>query len=150
MSANKNYEVAQRLSMLTCTLQKVTNDLESDFTAKYNLTPSEFHFLTHLHIIKNVNIKSIAQAMNISYGRISHILNALENKGFVKRDFNKKDKRNIVISLTNKAKDVIEKAHSQYMDLHNQILNTMDNNKKEALVNTLEEYLQSVKGFMNK
>lgn len=150
MSANKNYEVAQRLSMLTCTLQKVTNDLESDFTAKYNLTPSEFHFLTHLHIIKNVNIKSIAQAMNISYGRISHILNALENKGFVKRDFNKKDKRNIVISLTNKAKDVIEKAHSQYMDLHNQILNTMDNSKKEALVNTLEEYLQSVKGFMNK
>ncbi|HOJ38090.1 MAG TPA: MarR family transcriptional regulator [Ignavibacteriales bacterium] len=148
--AAKNHEIAQRLSILTCTLQKVTNDLESDFTAKYNLTPSEFHFLTHLHIIKNVNIKSIAQAMNISYGRISHILNALENKGFVKRDFNKKDKRNIVISLTNKAKDMIEKAHAQYMDMHGEILKNFDAKKSETLVNTLEEYLNSVKSFMQK
>jgi MarR family multiple gene transcriptional regulator MgrA len=150
MSPKNNHDVATRISVLTCTLQKLTNDLESNFTSKYNLTPSEFHFLSHLHLIKDVNIKNIAQSMQISYGRISHILNSLENKGFVKRELNHKDKRNIVIHLTDKAKDMIDKAHKQYMEMHTSILGTLQNDKKEALITSLESYLDSIKNYMNK
>lgn len=141
-------EVARRLSVLTCTLQKLTNELESEFTSNLNLTPSEFHFLSHLHLVEDLTIKNISEVMSISYGRISHILNSLENKGFVKRENNAKDKRNVVIKLTDKTKSTIAKANDNYLKMHSDILGMMENDHKDSLVGSLENYLGSIRNYM--
>ena len=51
----------------------------------------------------------ISEAMKSTKGRISAILNSLEKKGFIGREIDKDNRRNIIVTLTDSGRDYVMK-----------------------------------------
>lgn len=51
----------------------------------------------------------ISEAMKSTKGRISAILNSLEKKGFIGREIDKDNRRNIIVTLTESGRDYVMK-----------------------------------------
>ena len=67
----------------------------------------------------------ISNEMNISSARVAAILNNLENKGLIKRNIDKRDRRKILVSLTQEGIALAEK--------HNEMVNNMTARMLELL-----------------
>ena len=57
-----------------------------------------------------ISAGDIATAMNTSSARVANLLNTLENKGFIERCIDTNDRRKILVVITDKGKQTIEKS----------------------------------------
>jgi DNA-binding MarR family transcriptional regulator len=77
------------------------------------LKPSECELLGTLYITlgnghKAIPASALSNQLNITPAAVTHLLNPLENGGFIKRHKNPDDKRFVLISLTAKGKKIAE------------------------------------------
>jgi DNA-binding MarR family transcriptional regulator len=78
-----------------------------------DLKPSECELLGTLYITlangnKAIPASALSNQLNITPAAVTHLLNPLENGGFIKRHKDPDDKRFVLISLTRKGKKVAE------------------------------------------
>jgi len=77
------------------------------------LKPSECELLGVLYLTlgngrKAIPASALSNQLNITPAAVTHLLNPLENGGFIKRHKNPDDKRFVLISLTGKGKKIAE------------------------------------------
>lgn len=61
----------------------------------------------------NVGLSDIRRYLSISKGAVSQILGSLEKKGYINRDIDRNNRRNIIVTLTQEGRQVLE---CQYND----------------------------------
>lgn len=72
-----------------------------------DFSKGEIGVLSYLSFNKNdVSAGELSDELKVSTARIASILNSLENKKYIKRRSDKKDKRKILVSITNKGKNL--------------------------------------------
>ncbi len=138
-------DMAKRMANLTCELAKTCNDKENYFAATFNLTPAEFKCLRLFSESPSLSIKSITAMMNLTPGRITHILTSLEKKGFVKRKVDPTDKRNIIVNLTNSSLPFIRNLNTNHIKLHEDIISKIDPDKREAVLSAMEDVIKALR-----
>lgn len=77
-----------------------------------SLKPSESHLLFNLELIYGtsaVKVTELSDALNLSPSTISSLLNILEAKGYIKREINKNNRREIFVEVTNEGRKYNEK-----------------------------------------
>ncbi|PIQ08973.1 MAG: hypothetical protein COW71_08830 [Ignavibacteriales bacterium CG18_big_fil_WC_8_21_14_2_50_31_20] len=136
---------AELMSRLTCDLGKTCLNKEHFFAAKYNLTPAEFRCLRLFKNKSSMSIKRIAVQMNLTPGRITHILTSLEAKKYIERKIDQKDKRNIIVHLTNSSIPFLKQVNENHIKLHENILNNLPEDKREFIIESMEELIKALK-----
>lgn len=145
---NDNFDqLAQEMAQLSCLLAHTCSEKETYFAATYGVTPAEFKCLKLFLDHPALPIKEISASLNITAGRITHILTSLEKKGYVTRHNDSSDKRNVIVTLTEKALPFIQNLSSSHLQLHRDILKNIDEKKREDLMNSMKELIKIIKPF---
>ncbi|NLY08710.1 MAG: MarR family transcriptional regulator [Tissierellia bacterium] len=76
----------------------------------------------------------ISNEMNISSARVAAILNTLENKGFITRQIDQSDRRQILVDLTVAGKEVAEAHHKKVVSGTAKMLEFLGENDSGELV----------------
>lgn len=134
---NKEY---QSVAELVCELTRNCNMKEEYFAASFNLSPTEVRLLKLYAFADVYSIKGIREKLNLTPGRITHILQALEKKNLVIRIPDANDRRSITVKLLPKAAPLIQNLHQNYNKLHEDILK----NVKGIEMKNIQESLQAL------
>lgn len=135
---------AEELARLTFLLARVCEEKEEYFIKLFNITNAEFRCLRFLKDNCYLSVKELAKAMALTPGRITHIITGLEKKGFIIREIDKNDRRNIRIMLSEKAIPFMEKVTKKHIDLHLQVLKLIPDDTREGILNALIQLLNSL------
>lgn len=113
---------------------------------KYDLTKTQRDVLGYLHHTdKNPVIqKDIEEHFHISNPTVTGILNRLEQKGFIKRENDSKDKRVRTIVLTQKEQTLHEDIENGIRDMESRFDSVLGNKKKEELLEILKIIAQDI------
>lgn len=142
MSVNIN--LAKEMANLTCHLARTCSEKENYFAAMFNLTPAEFRCLRLFEDQNTMTIKELGKVMELTPGRITHIITSLEAKNFVKRTSDKKDKRNIIVTLTSKSLPFIKNVTDSHVKIHKDILEKIPSDKREAVISAMGEVVKAL------
>lgn len=133
--------LAEEMANITCELAKTCTAKENYFAALFNLTPAEFKCLRLFTNKKVLSIKEITFQLQITPGRITHILTSLETKKFVTRKIDPTDKRNVLVYLTPKSEPFIRNLNDNHIKLHEDILEKIDPEKREIVISAMKDVI---------
>jgi DNA-binding MarR family transcriptional regulator len=123
---------------LICELTRNCNIKEEYFASSFNLSPTEVRLLKLFVLSPNYTIKELRDLLNLTPGRITHILTSLEAKKLISRNSDPKDKRAILVSLLPKANPLITNLNKNYHELHNRILRNVKEDEMKNILSSLE------------
>ena len=113
---------------------------------KYDLTKSQQDVLGYLHFTDKDPViqRDIEEHFHISNPTVTGILNRLEQKGFIERKHNPKDKRVRAIVLTQKEQDLHEDIENQIRIMESKFENALGIEKQKQLLEILKELAQNL------
>ena len=79
---------------------------------KLDLTYTQYITMMVLWEHNDINVKELGEALYLDSGTLTPLLNKLEYKNYITKTTNDKDKRNLVISITEEGKKLKERAKS--------------------------------------
>ena len=123
---------------LICELTRNCNIKEEYFASSFNLSPTEVRLLKLFVLSPNYTIKELRELLNLTPGRITHILTSLEAKKLILRNSDSNDKRVVIVSLLPKANPLIKNLNNNYHELHNRILRNVDEKEMEKILSSLK------------
>ena len=97
--------------------------------------------------------KEISEIMAVSSARVANVLNELEDKGFITREIDKDDRRNIIVKLTDNGEKFAEEQTRQFMQKAAAILNLLgEHDAKEyiRITGKLAEIISKTENLFNK
>lgn len=86
-----------------------------------------------------VKTSDIGNCLFMKKPATSKMLNILEDKGYINRFSNKRDRRVTYVDLTDKGVDLLEKHHEQMIECTNQIIEKMGKEDVEELIRLLNK-----------
>jgi len=143
--AKPNTKTDQITEMLELILQlkKVCQFKEQYFASLYNLKTVELRCIQCFESYNSVSIKELSKSMELTPGRITHILTSLEKKKLITREINKDDRRGINVCLTNKAIPFVINLKKDYAKFHEKLLRNIPEEKREVIKTALQELLRA-------
>lgn len=133
--------LAEEMARITCELAKICTQKENYFASLFNLTPAEFKCLRLFTNKKVLSIKEITYQLQITPGRITHILTSLESKKFITRKIDTTDKRNVLVNLTTKSEPFIRNLNESHIKLHEEIIEKIEPEKREIIIDAMKEVI---------
>ncbi|WP_010283585.1 MarR family winged helix-turn-helix transcriptional regulator [Bacillus timonensis] len=93
-------------------LDEVNSLLLKEFESifHYDITTKQSIVLHHVNQAGTITVNELAQLMNISASAVSQLLNKLESEQYIKREINPNNRREILISLGSKGKELYEES----------------------------------------
>lgn len=132
---------ARAMAELTCKLSRACGKKETSFAALFQLTPTELRCLRMFSKKSTVSIKEMIEELEISAGRVTHILTSLENKNYIARRVDQLDKRNHLVDLTPESRKFINQLTKKHIELHQNILNNIGTEKREIITQVMSELI---------
>ncbi|MFA7288165.1 MAG: MarR family transcriptional regulator [Melioribacteraceae bacterium] len=137
INTSQLHHQVEELAELVCELTHTCNRTQDFFAKSFNLTPAEFRVLKLFAFNETLSIKELCDILSITPGRITQIISGLEEKKFVIRISNTDDKRNVAIKILPKSRPFIENLYNSHMSIHEDILNKMEQPKRDNLIESL-------------
>ena len=108
-----NYAALRLKNQLCFPLYAVSNMITRKYKPlldKLDLTYTQYIVMMVLWEEKKVNEKFLCQALCLKSNTITPLLKKLEDKGYIRKEKDKDDERNLVITLTKQGEDLQDKA----------------------------------------
>ena len=140
MTAN---DTAESLANLTFNLLARCQAKENWLAEQRGLFQAEFKCLRLFGCDKSLNCKEIAKRMNLSQSRLTRIIDGLVRKGYMNREIDPTDRRNMKVTLSRRGKILTNKIDREFIDMHHEILQHIDVSKHESLINSMEHLLMA-------
>lgn len=102
-----------------------------------DLTMTEFHTIEIIGSNRERNMSETAKSLNITQGTLTTGVDNLVKKGYVKRGKSAKDKRKVVISLTEKGERALASHDEFHQDLVNTTLSGLESDQERVLIKAL-------------
>ena len=99
---------------------------------------------------ESINNQDVADRMNLSPSRITRIIDGLVKKGYILREIDREDRRNMKISLTEKGVNLTNKINNAFVEIHKEILKEIDNSQHESLLTTMGNLQSAVEKWLQK
>ena len=147
MSTN---QTAERLADLTFSLLQRCQEKEARLAEEHGLFHAEFRCLRLMGSEGSLNNKDIAERMNLSPSRITRIMDGLVKKGYMQREINKGDRRNMKIRLSRRGNNLTNKLSSAFIEIHSEILQEIDISQHESLITNMEHLHSAVEKWLQK
>lgn len=120
----------------------------------YNgLTRSQYHMLRTLHFHEKkagvgLKINELANRLEQAAPSVSQRINGLEDLGYVERKFDKADRRNTFVYLTDAGRKVVEDSFQSMCQVMEQVKDTMGKDNIHEFARLADLFVESVKTVM--
>ncbi|HKB85807.1 MAG TPA: MarR family transcriptional regulator [Ignavibacteriaceae bacterium] len=141
-------ENASKLADLTFKLLANCQEKEARLAESYGLTQSEFRCLRLFNKDDVLNNKQVAERMNLSPSRLTRIIDGLVVKGYIIRQIEPSDRRNMKVQLSKRGKVIVQKLNDAYVKIHKEILEDIDKNQHKPLINAMENLLVALQKWI--
>jgi len=148
--ANKEKQNAEILANLIFNLLPKCQKKELWLADKSNLLHAEFKCLQFFESDKKLNNKYIAEKLNISQSRSTRIIDGLVKKGYLSREENSADRRNIEVTLLKKGKILTNNLNKDYINLHRRILQEINPSQHDSLIAAMENLNSAIQIWLQK
>ena len=149
-STNKVSAEANETALLTLQMEKFCHLKDSYISQKYNVTPVEFRLLRFLLKEVTSTTKAMSKIMELSPGRITHLLNSLDSKKMIVREIDRKDRRSMKVSLTAEANVTVEKMISGYVKIHEEIFELVPTAQRNEVFKSMLLFFDAMKKWLDK
>ncbi|MBI9072259.1 MAG: MarR family transcriptional regulator [Melioribacteraceae bacterium] len=151
MNENQKFDsLSKELTFLTCELSRACQNKEKFFASTFNLTLAEFKCLRLFTGRSYLSIKELASEMNITPGRITHILTSLEDKKFILRKIDQTDRRNVIVHLTSKSEPFIKNLNESHVKQHKEILDKIAPENRDLVISAIKDLIKAIKHWSEK
>ena len=147
MSTNKTAEV---LANLTFSLLARCQEKEARLAEEHGLFQVEFRCLRLFGVDENLNNKAIAKRMELSPSRLTRVIDGLVKKGYMIREIDPTDRRNMIVSLSRRGKMLSNKLNKAFVGIHYEILQDIDNSRHESLITAMGNLNSAVEKWLQK
>ena len=144
------FHEAEALANLTFNLLARCQEKENRLAESHNLLEAEFKCFRLMSSEESLNNKDIAKRMKLSPGRVTRIMDGLVEKGYMEREIDKDDRRNMIITLSRKGKILAHKINGAYVKIHKEILQDIDTSQHKALIIAMEHLHAAVERWLEK
>ncbi len=145
-----NTENASRLADLTFKLLANCQEKEARLAENHGLTQSEFRCLRLFNKDDVLNNKQVADRMDLSPSRLTRIIDGLVAKGYINRQIEPSDRRNMKVTLSKRGKVIVQKLNAAYVKIHKEILEDIDKSQHKPLINAMENLLVALQKWIAK
>jgi MarR family 2-MHQ and catechol resistance regulon transcriptional repressor len=135
------------MAELTCKLSRACNKKETSFAALFDLTPTELRCLRMFSKKSTVSIKEMIEELEISAGRVTHILTSLEKKNYIIRRVDSTDKRNHLVDLTAESRKFINQLSKKHIEIHQSILDNIGNENKTLVTSVMSQLIDALENW---
>jgi len=143
-------KLASEMARLSCEIARACNKKEVNFAAQYNLTPAEFRCLRLFTGRPTLSIKTLTTELELTPGRITHILTSLEEKNYITRLTDPNDKRNVMVKLTKKSRPFINRINQNHVKIHKEILDQVKSNNQTVVIDVMQNVVNALKAYNKK
>ncbi len=134
MSTN---QTAEHLANLTFSLLARCQEREAWLAEEYGLFQAEFKCLRLFGSNESLNNTQISERMKLSPSRLTRIIDTLVQKGYMKREIDQYDRRNMRVFLSRRGKILTNKLNKAFVDIHYEILQDIDVSQHEPLITAM-------------
>jgi len=141
---------ANKLADLTFSLLASCQEKENRLAEQHGLTQAEFRCLRLFSANENVNNKQIAERMGLSPSRLTRIIDGLVKKGYINREIDNSDRRNMRVYLSSKGVEIVELLNKAYVNIHQEILEDIDESQHQPLITAMTNLLSALERWISK
>lgn len=144
----EKYENIKLKNQLCFPLYLCSKEIIRRYTPLLNdvdLTYTQYVVMMYMWEVKKSNVKELGKTILLDSSTLTPLLKKLENKGYIKRERNELDERNVIITLTNTG----EKLKDKVIDIPKKVGKCINLNEDETkylynilykiLINVMEE-----------
>ena len=150
MRSEELENTASNLADLTFRLLASCHEKEERLAKNHGLTQAEFRCLRLIQAGENINNREIAERMKLSASRLTRIIDGLVLKGYVMREIEPSDRRNMRVYLSNKGVEFTQKLNGDYLNIHKEILSDIDMVQHKPLINAMTQLLSALERWIAK
>ncbi|ERI08639.1 MarR family transcriptional regulator [Aneurinibacillus aneurinilyticus] len=134
-----NFEAMAVVTNLYRAAQRLRAKMERDVLSTYNISWTAFTLLYNLWIWGSMEPRKLAKSMGVTVAAVSSITNTLERKQWCKREANPRDRRLVLLTLTDEGKKVIEELYPEFNQGEADIVSDLDSEEQEILTQLLRK-----------
>lgn len=139
---NKNAEFTKKIFNIIGRLKRA--DIMNPNCEDSDMRPSEVMFLLKIHMLSNnkdVNVKvsDLVNILKFAPSTVSTILKALEDNGYITRDINKDNRREVLVKITDKGRIRIEAAKQYHFNTVSDLITHLGEEDAKKLIEILEK-----------
>lgn len=136
----ENAEIARKLYQSFDQFRRIMKGPPS-FT---NLKPSEMGLLFHIkHHPQSgacgVKVSELSNRMHVTSPSITQLVTSLEERGYVERTMDREDRRSVNVSITEKGREVTEKAEEHLMGMLTDLVEYLGPEKSMAMAEIMND-----------
>ena len=118
--------------------------------SKYGIRQSEFMLLYTLVENKDsdargLKVSDLSTKLNITPAGVTHMINSLEEAGYIERLADPADRRVVLVRPTDKSLEIIEKMHAEHLDFLQGLVDFLGEQDSKELIRLLTTSLEYVK-----
>jgi DNA-binding MarR family transcriptional regulator len=147
MSTN---QTAEHLANLTFSLLAGCQQKEAWLAKQHGLFHAEFKCLRLFGTDESLNNTQISKRMNLSPSRLTRIIDGLVQKGYMLREIDQDDRRNMIVTLSRRGKILTNKLNRAFIDVHNEILQDINVSQHEPLIIAMEHLHLAIEKWLRK
>ncbi|MEL0641795.1 MarR family transcriptional regulator [Pseudoalteromonas aliena] len=130
---------------LTNVATRVSNDFAEVYQTKYGLNIPQWRILANLAQYGQSNAKDLCTQANMDKSTVSRAVKVLIDKGLVRSELNKQDKRAALLVLSKAGQSLYEQIAPDALSWEKQLLRTLTNEEYEVLVSIFEKLNNKLK-----
>lgn len=141
-------DVRSAINRVLVRLFRRINTLEEKAICKdefKNITLNEAHVIEAIGEDGASNMTAVAKALDVTTGTLTISVNSLVRKGLVSRERSEEDRRVVLVSLTDKGRE-LNRRHNQF---HERMVSEIIGDLNEEEVQTLAHALDKLNGFFS-
>jgi len=147
-----NFEQANIVLRLWLLLRRVGDTLmrcQDLVFSKYGLTTEQWGLLTAIKSRGPLRPSDLADLLDRTPNSMSMLIDRMVKAGLVRRTRDRKDRRVVTVSMTEKGKTVIEPAIPAGWEFIHEVLSTLSDDEQRDLADTLEKVKCELVGYLN-
>ena len=143
-------QTAERLANLTFSLLAGCQEKEAWLAEQHGLFQAEFKCLRQFGSKESLNNTQISKRMNLSPSRLTRIIDGLVQKGYMQREIDPNDRRNMIVTLSRRGKIFTNKLNRAFIEVHDEILQDIEATQHEPLIIAMEHLLSAIEKWLQK
>ena len=122
---------------------RASNQLIRNFRGVSNIPPGQLRLLAICRAIENPTQQKLLNILQIRPASLSEMLTKLEKNGYIVRTRDEKDKRNVIISLTEKSALTAQENYNVQREKAMDAFSSLDETEKEQLFTILKKLVET-------
>jgi DNA-binding MarR family transcriptional regulator len=122
----------------------VEQQVEYSVHRKLGWSWAGFRVMVNLHAVGAVEPSRLSEILSVSRPTMTSTLNKLERNGYIERQPDPNNRRQVLVSLTAKGKDAVHEAVPEQLRIEKQLVSGLSPVEQQQMLDTLNRLLESL------